>query len=61
MAQAVIAAANRTTRGGPDPAYPVGKARLEAVAIILCAALMAMVGFYTGSVQYRLTLWSDSS
>ena len=42
VAQAVIAAANRTTRTGLDPRYPVGKARLEAVAIILCAALMAM-------------------
>lgn len=62
MAQAVIAAANRTTRAGLDPAYPVGKVRLEAVAIILCAALMAMgAGEVVQQCALKLAKGSSSS
>ena len=42
VSQAIIAAANSATHAGLDPMYPVGKARFEAIAIIMCAALMAM-------------------
>ena len=42
LAQGLLAlAANATRNGGRDPRYPVGKARLEAVAVIVVAAFYA--------------------
>ena len=42
IAQGVMALASRSSASRADPNYPVGKARLEAVSVILVAALFAM-------------------